>query len=124
MAVLGVTNNEWGLSLAEQGTLVQGLADIRQCIQIIVTTPRGSDPLRPLFACDVYKYLDKPITLVIGNIFREIYESLEMWESRIENVKLLHTISEDGAQLTVRIQYSIVNTVQTDQVDITYNIAA
>ena len=124
MAVLGVTNNEWGLSLSEQGELVQGIDDIMQCIRIICTTPRGSDPLRPLFACDVYQYLDKPINLVVGNIFREIKEALEMWEPRIENVNLSKTISDDGAQLTVKIEFSVVNTVQTGQVDVTYNLAA
>jgi phage baseplate assembly protein W len=124
MAVVGVTNNEWGLSLAEHGTLVQGIDDIRQCIQIICHTPRGTDPLRPLFACDVYQYLDKPINMVIGDIFREIAEALEMWEPRIENVKLSRSLSVDGSQLIVKIQYSIKNTVITDQMDVTYNLAA
>lgn len=120
MAVTGVTNKEWGLSLAGQGQLVQGLDDIRQCIKIICHTPRGTDPLRPFFACDVYKYLDKPINYVIGNIFKEIKEALEMWEPRIENIKLSHVLEDTS--LIVRIQFSIKNTVQTDQLDITYNI--
>lgn len=124
MAVLGVTNSEWGLSLAGQGQLVQGTDDIKQCIRIICHTPRGTDPLRPLFACDVYQYLDKPINQVIGSIFKEIQEALEMWEPRIENIKLTKALSDDGSQLTVKIAYSIKNTVNTDQVDVTYNLAA
>jgi uncharacterized protein len=120
MEVTGVTNKEWALSLDVQGKLVQGLDDIRQCIRIICTTPRGTDPLRPFFACDVYKYLDKPINVVIANIFKEIKEALEMWEPRIENIKLSHTL--DVSSLVVTIQFSIKNTVQTGQTDVTYNI--
>jgi phage baseplate assembly protein W len=118
--VTGVTNIEWGLSLAGQGEIVQGIDDIRQCIRIITTTPRGTDPLRPLFACDVYKYLDKPINVVLGSIFREIKESLEMWEPRIEEVILSHEIQE--TQLIVHINFKIKNTVQTNQLDVTYNL--
>jgi phage baseplate assembly protein W len=120
MTVLGVTNKEWGLSLAGQGQIVQGVDDIKQCVRIICTTPRGTDPLRPFFACDVYKWLDKPLTVVIPNIFREIKEALEMWEPRIEDIKLSHTL--DVSSLTVNIQFKIKNTVQTNQVDVTYNI--
>jgi uncharacterized protein len=118
--VQGVTNKEWALSLAGQGQLVQGLDDIRQCIAIICHTPRGTDPLRPFFSCDVYKWLDKPINAVIGYIFTELKEALEMWEPRIENIKLSYDFTD--AELTVHIQFSIKNTVQTDQVDVTYNL--
>lgn len=116
------TNIEWSLSLSEQGKIVQGLDDIKQCIRVIATTPTGSDPLRPLFGCDAYKFLDLPISVAITGIYKELFEALEIWEERIENLTFTHVLSEDGSGLIVTIYYSIKNTVNTDQVDITYNL--
>jgi len=39
------------------GQVVEGVADINQCIGIILSTPKGSDPLRPTFACDLWRWI-------------------------------------------------------------------
>jgi phage baseplate assembly protein W len=118
------TNIEYSLSLSKQGEIVQGADDIKQCIRIIATTPTGSDPLRPLFGCDAYKYLDLPINVALTGIYKELFESLEIWEERIENITFTHVLSDDGSNLIVRIKYDIKNTVNTDQADVTYNLKA
>ncbi len=54
----------WQLALGGDGPLngvVQQIADVGQCIRIILTTPKGSDPLRPAFGCDAGNFLDLPL---------------------------------------------------------------
>ena len=65
------------------GWVVKGVDDINQCIGIILTTPKGSDPLRPLFACDLWQSLDAPITVARPALVRDIVEALIRWEPRI-----------------------------------------
>ena len=43
------------------GRVVMGVDDVDQCIAIILTTPKGTDVLRPTFGTDLWKYIDAPI---------------------------------------------------------------
>lgn len=65
------------------GNVVQGLADIEQCLAIILTTPPGSDPLRPDFACDLFQFIDQPISRARPAIVAAVYDAIELWEPRI-----------------------------------------
>jgi uncharacterized protein len=65
------------------GNVVQGVGDINQCIGIILATPKGSDPLRPTFACDLWRWIDAPITVARPNLVREIVEAITKWEPRV-----------------------------------------
>jgi phage baseplate assembly protein W len=65
------------------GNVVQGVADINQCIGIILATPKGSDPLRPTFAADLWRWIDAPVNVARPNLVREIVEALTIWEPRI-----------------------------------------
>ncbi|HAH9251979.1 TPA: baseplate protein, partial [Escherichia coli] len=48
----------WQPALQAPGEIVRGLDDIRQSIQIILRTPRGSDPHRPEFGSNLHLYID------------------------------------------------------------------
>jgi uncharacterized protein len=65
------------------GSVVQGLGDINQCIGIILATPPGSDPLRPTFACNLWRWIDAPITVARPHLVREIVEAITKWEPRV-----------------------------------------
>jgi hypothetical protein len=65
------------------GLVVQGVADVNQCIGIILSTPPGSDPLRPTFACDLWSLLDTPIDVARPALVREIVESVLKFEPRV-----------------------------------------
>ena len=47
--VPNIRARDWQPALGEIGAVVVDLEDIAQAIRIIVTTPQGSDPHRPLF---------------------------------------------------------------------------
>jgi phage baseplate assembly protein W len=88
-----ITSADWELMLDQNspsglpgsgiGNVVQGVADINQCIGIILSTPQGSDPLRPTFACNLWQWLDAPINIARPHLVREIVEALTKWEPRV-----------------------------------------
>ena len=71
----------WQLALGGDG-VVQQMADVHQCIRIILTTLKGSDPLRPEFGCGAGNYLDLPLDAARPHIVREVREALA-WEPRV-----------------------------------------
>jgi phage baseplate assembly protein W len=88
-----ITSADWSLCLDSStpteaigsgiGNVVQGIADINQCIGISLSTPQGSDPLRPTFACDLWRLLDAPITVARPALVRDIVEAITKWEPRV-----------------------------------------
>ncbi len=91
------------------GAVVQGVEDVNQCITIILTTPKGSDPLRPTFGCDLWQYLDVPITLAVPHIVREVTEALTIWEPRIRVIAVTAALAPKPAasQLGASLQISV-----------------
>jgi phage baseplate assembly protein W len=74
----------WTYSIDGGGAISEGLAAIRQCIDIIIRTTKGTDPLRPEFGSDVYKYVDHPVNVAVPNIKKAILEAIETWETRVK----------------------------------------
>ncbi|MGH7917528.1 MAG: GPW/gp25 family protein [Candidatus Binataceae bacterium] len=90
------------------GKVVQGLADVNQCIQIIVTTPKGSDPLRPTFGADLWRYIDFPIDSAIPAIVGEVTAAITTWEPRAKVIAVTAApLSGNGAQSFAQLGISI-----------------
>lgn len=87
---------DWSMSLNEPGKIVEGLADIEQCIIIITSTEKGSDPLRPTFGCNILRYIDKPVTVAGPNILKEILDSVKAWEKRAKITFINYKIEESN----------------------------
>lgn len=83
-----ITSADWSLALGAIGEVVQGIADVEQCLGIIVTTPRGSDPLRPTFGADIWRYIDFPISLALPAIVSELTSAIATWEPRVNLVSV------------------------------------
>jgi phage baseplate assembly protein W len=122
--VLGdITSADWSLMIdatATQqglatgvGSVVEGFADVNQCIAIILNTPKGSDPLRPTFGCDIWQYIDAPMTLAVPHLVREVTEALTIWEPRISVLAVTATpsltsvTSQSDAALAVTITWQL-----------------
>lgn len=103
-----IGNQYFQLSTLGVGALAVGIEDIRQCIDVILRTIPGTDPFRPLFGCNAYKYADKAINVAIPNIKSEIYQALSLWEPRIEVLTITHDF-EQYAQLAFLITYKITD---------------
>lgn len=100
------------LSAIGVGVIATGLEDIRQCIDFILRTIPGSDPLRPLFGSNIYKYIDAPVNTMIPNAKKEIFEAISLWEPRITVISITHEII--SSQVKFYITYGIDDTEIVD----------
>jgi len=73
----------WQVSLSDSSEIVKDIDDIAQAIYLILSTVKGSDPLRPTFGSDVWRYIDRPMNRVNPMLIYEIYDSIERWEKRV-----------------------------------------
>lgn len=116
MATLNdIHSADWQLSLTPE-KVVQGLADIQQCIFVILTTENGTDPTRPDFGCGVYSYIDKPVNFAVPNMKREIAKAIATYERRVKIIRILHTV-EDG-QITFKIEWKF--SLSTGETQVSY----
>ena len=107
-----ITSADWSLALGAIGDVVQGIGDVEQCLGIIVTTPRGSDPLRPTFGADIWRYIDFPINLALPAIVSELTTAITTWEPRVNlvsvSVQPINDVStQSGAQLDVTLTWQL-----------------
>ena len=98
-----ITYVDWQLKLNEIGGIAQGVDDINQCITLIITTQKGTDPHRPTFGSDVYKYIDYPVNEAKPNIIRETIDAISLWETRITINSVSAEINE--TQITLKIKW-------------------
>jgi len=107
-----IASADWSLKLDNLGAVVQGIDDVQQCIAIILTTPPGSDPLRPTFGADLWSYLDRPISAAIPSIVKEVTAAIVKWEPRVvlESVAVSpanDTSSQGDAHLNISITWRL-----------------
>lgn len=104
----------WQLSMNTLGLVVEGIEDIKQCVRIILTTTKGSDPLRPLFGSDIWQFIDTPINTAIPNIAAEILNALGKWEQRINIKKLIHNVS--GSKIDFELKLELIETGEITEI--------
>lgn len=107
-----ITSADWSLKLNDMGAVVQGVDDVQQCIAIILTTPQGSDPLRPTFGANLWSYIDNPIGTAIPSIVKEVTGAITMWEPRVilESVAVTPAndiSSQSGAHLNISLTWRL-----------------
>jgi uncharacterized protein len=107
-----IAQADWSLRLGAIGEVVEGLDDVEQCLGIIVTTPRGSDPLRPTFGADIWRYIDFPVNLAIPAIVSELTAAITAWEPRVNLVSVAAQPANDastqsGAHLEVTLNWQL-----------------
>jgi len=84
---------DWQPRLGATGEVVTDLADIAQAIAIIVTTPRGSDPHRPLFGADILQFIDQPEGEATVGLIAEVATAILAWEPRLDLVSITPTFA-------------------------------
>ncbi len=116
--VNNITAADWSPRVGSPGDVVQDLADIDQCIGIIVTSRKGSDPHRPLFGCDAWLWVDAPANVAIPNTTREVVDALTLWEPRVEIVGVTASVTDIG-QVTAAITWQPVGTTAQQTTEVT-----
>lgn len=107
-----ISSADWSFKLGSIGEVVQGLGDVEQCLAIIVTTPRGSDPLRPSFGADIWRYIDYPVNSALPAIVSELTAAIMIWEPRVTLVSVNAEpvndgSSQSGAHLDVTLNWQL-----------------
>jgi len=96
-----IQNIDWQLKFNTFGEVVEGIYDIEQCIKIILSTPKGSDPHRPLFGSDIYKFIDNPVNIGVSGIISEIIDAVNNWEPRCEITKIVPIFENEHVTLQI-----------------------
>ncbi len=109
---------DWSMQIGTIGAVVEDVDDINQCIGIILTTRTGSDPHRPLFGCNAWLHLDKPIPVARPLVVVDVVEALELWEPRITLVRVTTEFSNNTVTVLVEWQYSGDDTINKTEVRI------
>lgn len=112
VTLVDLTSADWSLKVGVIGEVVQGMQDVAQCITIILTTPKGSDVLRPTFGVDIWRYVDYPINAAIPAIVREVSSAIRLWEPRVRIAAVsaspvTDNSSQAGSQLEVSVTWTL-----------------
>jgi Bacteriophage baseplate protein W len=114
-----IKSADWSLMLDTSGDpgsglggVVMGVDDVDQCIAIILTTPKGTDVLRPTFGTDIWKYIDAPITEAGPAVVREVTQSITQWEPRVKvltvtTTPLLNVAAQPGAHVEITVAWQL-----------------
>lgn len=97
----------WQLALTAPGDVVEGLADIRQCIALIIITSKGSDPLRPEFGTNIYKLVDRPVNVAAPQILAEITQGIQLWERRVRIKRIVYQIVVERIYIDLTLELII-----------------
>lgn len=109
---------DWSMRIGTIGAVVEEADDINQCIGIILTTRPGSDPHRPLFGCNAWLHLDKPIPVARPLVVADVVEALELWEPRIALVRVTTEFSGNTVTVLVEWQFNGDDTINKTEVRI------
>ena len=104
----------WTLSKNGGGSVVEGVEAIKQCIDIILRTTKGSDPLRSGFGSNIYLYQDAPVNIAIPSIKKAIIDSITQYEKRVTITSIQHTIN--GSNLIFVINFKVTDTDLQDSI--------
>lgn len=113
-----IRTKDWTLSVDTPGAVVEQLLDIKQCIKVILETVPGTDPLRPDFGCDIYRWLDKPVNQAIPNMIKEARAAIKRWEPRAV-VKAIN-VKIDGHVVTLTLTFETVASRQIETIQVKY----
>jgi uncharacterized protein len=114
-----IKSADWSLMLDFEGrpgsgigNVVMGVDDVDQCIAIILTTPKGTDVLRPTFGTDLWKYIDAPIGEAGPAVVREVTQSITQWEPRVKVLSVTSTplagvVTQPGAHVEITVAWQL-----------------
>lgn len=101
MDIYAITAKDWSIKLGGDAEIVADVDDVQQCINIILSTPLGSDPLRPDFGADIMPYIDAPLSVAIPGLVKAAYDAIQRWEPRAQISSVKHAVEESGVRIIV-----------------------
>jgi phage baseplate assembly protein W len=77
-------------------------------------TPKGSDPLRPDFALNIFDYVDKPVNSIRAPLVRDVIEAITRWEQRVTITKVSLESQEDLAGFILSVTWTLSGAVNQE----------
>ena len=97
----------WQVNLKDTSAIVEDMSDIAQCIYTILSTVKGTDPLRPEFGSDVYQFIDNPVNVSQPSLVYAVYTAIEQWEPRV-HVNNVRSINSGIDRRTLKIDAVVI----------------
>ena len=116
-SINSVTNPVWTISISEAYALVQGIDAVKQSIQILLETEKGSQPLMPDFGINLSSFLGKPITAALSDLFTDIRFQIEKYEKRAKVRNITQQANADGSY-TVNVFWEYNQITQSNTITI------
>lgn len=90
-------------------SMVEGDADIRQAIHIIINTIPGERVMRPDFGCEIHALIFDPANAETASMAeRYVEQALKRWEPRIDDIDVrANPGATEYGELIIEIQYRI-----------------
>jgi phage baseplate assembly protein W len=87
----------------DTGKLLSGLDELRQSIEMIILTPRGTVPLFREFGSGIMEYLDQPGASLLS-FKADLIDSIERWEPRVRVVSLTVKRNEENSSFAIELE--------------------
>ena len=102
------------------GTALTGLDHLKQSIQDILTTPKGSRVMRREYGSDIFKLIDQPVNDEWRvDMYAAVTEALDRWEPRVE-IESIDITKETGGscmvELDIRLEDGSLQTISGIQI--------
>lgn len=111
--------NDRSIDITDTSKIVQGIDDIKQSWYIILNTIKGSDPMRPNFGSGMFEYLDKPINIILTDLYLDIITSLEKFEPRAKITKVSLSNQNEIVNIVIEGVYTQTGDIITSTIDVT-----
>jgi len=94
------------MSILAPGTIITDIEVYKQRCYIVLNTPLGSDPFRPLFGCNYSKYIDTNIITAAANIKKEIIDAITLWVPEVKLSKITTSTAAGKLSFTIQITFN------------------
>lgn len=91
------------MKASELGAIVADIEDIRQSVNMIVLTVKGSVPFLDDFGCGLYDYIDSPVQIAGPLAIREIRSAVTKWETRATITDISYSIVEGNLRIELEM---------------------
>lgn len=99
MDVTDIGTTDWQMSVTGFGEVAQGSDDVNQCLNVILATQKGSDPLRFDFGIDLLRFIDQPVNTMAPALVQQIITQIAAYETRINLSTVNYSTPLDGGVL-------------------------
>ena len=113
-----IKTTNWQLSTEGVGHIAENVDDIKLSLANILFTAKGSLPLDPYFGTNIHLIIDRPSSVAIPEISKEVRTAIARYETRVKIQKI--AVYKDMERLFVKI--TLLFNINIQQKDMIFDI--